>query len=73
VVVASVVVSALSERNANATLFYACGLSWDGFTHGGAGPTPGSIIRVAAWLLFITVIVVRHSMAFTGHAEALHR
>jgi hypothetical protein len=47
--------------------------SWDGFVHRSVGPAPESLIRLAAWFLLVTVIVVHHYMAFTGAAEQLHR
>ena len=43
--------------------------SWSGFTHGGEGPTPAPPLRVAAWALLLTVIVVHHFMAFRGIAR----
>lgn len=35
-------------------------VSRSGFVHGGEGPTPGVLIRVAAWLLFVVIVVVHH-------------
>jgi hypothetical protein len=33
-----------------------------GLTHDSGGPTPGILLRVAAWALLIAVVVVHHSV-----------
>jgi hypothetical protein len=40
--------------------------SWAGLAHGGEGPTPAVVIRLAAWLLLIVVVLVHQYWGFVG-------
>ena len=40
--------------------------SWRGLAHGGEGPAPAVVIRLAAWVLLIVLVLVHHSWGFLG-------
>jgi hypothetical protein len=40
--------------------------SFRGSAHGGEGPTPAIVIRVAAWCLLIVLVVIHHCIADGG-------
>lgn len=40
--------------------------SWSGLAHGGEGPAPAMVIRLAAWVLLIVLVMVHHSWGFFG-------
>jgi hypothetical protein len=40
--------------------------SWSGLAHGGEGPTPAMVIRLAAWVLLIALVMVHHSWGLFG-------
>lgn len=33
---------------------------WSGLAHGGEGPAPAMVIRLAAWVLLIVLVLVHH-------------
>ena len=40
--------------------------SWRGVAHGGEGPAPAAVIRLAAWVLLIVLVLVHHSWGSLG-------
>lgn len=40
--------------------------SWRGLAHGGEGPVPAAVIRLAAWALLIVLVLARHCSGFPG-------
>ena len=40
--------------------------SWRGVAHGGEGPAPAAVIRLAAWVLLIVLVLVHHCWGFPG-------
>jgi len=40
--------------------------SWRGLAHGGEGPAPAVVIRLAAWILLIVLVLVHQCWGFLG-------
>lgn len=40
--------------------------SWAGLAHGGEWPAPAAVIRLAAWVLLIVLVLVHHSWGSLG-------